>query len=79
MSHICDKGKERSAQLCVSAMSIAWGARCLTDSGNGKSVHLGVKELWILILALIFVSSNLEEITRPQSLLIWKILVLECC
>lgn len=49
------------------------GAHCLTDSGNGKSVHLGVKQIWILILVLIFVSSNLEQITpHSESFLICK-------
>lgn len=42
------------------------GAHCLTDSGNGKSVHWGVKQIWILILVLTLASSNLEHIT-PHS------------
>lgn len=42
----------------------AWhGAHCLTNSGNGKSVHWGVKQIWILILVLTLASSNLEHIT----------------
>ena len=58
--------------MCV-CYECGLGAHCLLDAGSGKGVHLGVKQLWILILALLLANSNLEQVTpHSESFIICK-------